>query len=236
MNEPIELISFDLCPYVQRSAITLLYKNVPFTTTYIDLADPPDWFLDISPLKKVPLLRVKGQVLFESAVINMYVDEITPPSLEPSDPLQKAMQRAWIEFISDMIGNQYRLSTAKTDDEFEAVRRVLREQFHHISAQLERGPYFAGERFSLVDCAIAPLFLRFHLMEKWHPLHLYSKFGAIAHWSDHLLALECVQQSVKPDFETKYIDYFRREGAFFLLDDASKAAQQSAAAVPAQPA
>jgi len=233
VSESIELISFDLCPYLQRSVITLLYKNVPFTTTYIDLADPPEWFLEISPLKKVPLLRVKGQVLFESAVINMYVDEITPPSIEPQDPLQKALHRAWIEFISDMIGNQYRLACASTDAEFEAARRVLREQFHHISAQLERGPYFEGARFSLVDCAIAPVFMRFQVMEKWHPLHLYSKFGAIAHWSDHLLALDCVQQSVKPDFEDRYIDYFRRQDAFFLLDESIKAAQQKASAQPA---
>jgi len=216
VSENIELISFDLCPFVQRSAITLLQKNIPFTTTYIDLAQPPDWFEDISPLKKVPLLRVKGQVLFESAIINMYLDEITPPSMEPIDPLQKAINRAWIEFVSDMIGNQYRISIAKTEAEFESARRVLREQFHYISAQLERGPFFNGEKMSLVDCAIAPLFMRFNVMEKWQPLHLYSKFGAIAHWSDHLLALDSVKKSVKADFEARYMAYFRDKGAYFL--------------------
>ena len=225
----IELISFDLCPFVQRSAITLLHKNIPFTTTYIDLADPPDWFLEISPLKKVPLLRVEGQVLFESAVINMYLDEITPPPIEPSDPLKKAHNRAWIEFVSDMIGNQYRMSIAKSESDFEAARRVLREQFHHISAQLERGPYFNGADMSLVDCAIAPLFTRFKILDEIHPLHLYSKFGAIAHWSDHLTSLDCVKQSVKADFEEKYIAYIRNSNAYIVN-------AQSTSTAKAQPA
>ena len=66
-----QLISFVLCPYVQRSVITLKEKQVPFTITYIDLQNPPDWFLAISPMGKVPVLRMaQDQVLFESAVIN----------------------------------------------------------------------------------------------------------------------------------------------------------------------
>ena len=98
----IELISFDLCPFVQRSVITLLEKNIPFKRTNIDLANKPDWFLQISPLGKVPVLRINGNILFESAVINEYLDEITPPSMHPQDSLQKAVNRAWIEFGSEL--------------------------------------------------------------------------------------------------------------------------------------
>ncbi len=39
-----ELISFKLCPFVQRAAIILHFKEIPFRTSYIDLANPPDWF------------------------------------------------------------------------------------------------------------------------------------------------------------------------------------------------
>lgn len=63
-----ELVSFELCPFVQRSVITLNEKGVPFDIRYISLKDKPDWFLDISPLGKVPVLIVdEGTVLFESA-------------------------------------------------------------------------------------------------------------------------------------------------------------------------
>jgi glutathione S-transferase len=67
----LELISFKLCPFVQRSVILLKQKGVPFDIRFIDLSDKPKWFLDISPTGKVPVLRVKHEsgeedVLFES--------------------------------------------------------------------------------------------------------------------------------------------------------------------------
>ena len=59
-NHDLELISFKLCPFVQRTVITLEKKNAPYRIRYVDLADPPDWFLQLSPSKKVPLLRIDG--------------------------------------------------------------------------------------------------------------------------------------------------------------------------------
>ena len=54
----LTLVSHLLCPYVQRAAIALREKDVPFERVVIDLANKPDWFVAISPLGKVPLLRV----------------------------------------------------------------------------------------------------------------------------------------------------------------------------------
>ncbi len=57
-----KLLSFDVCPYVHRSVITLKEKGVPYDIEYIDLGDPPGWFLAASPLGKVPILFVEDQV------------------------------------------------------------------------------------------------------------------------------------------------------------------------------
>ena len=92
----LHLISFKTCPFVQRAVITLKHKTIDFDITYIDLADPPDWFLEISPLGKVPVLKVDDEILFESAVINEYLDEITGGELQPKEPLARAKNRAWI--------------------------------------------------------------------------------------------------------------------------------------------
>ena len=73
----LKLISFTLCPYVQRAMIVLNEKNIPFDIEYIDLSEPPPWFYDISPLEKVPVLLVNDEPLFESMVICEYLDEIT---------------------------------------------------------------------------------------------------------------------------------------------------------------
>ena len=91
----LELVSFNVCSFVQRSIITLNHKNCDYTITFIDLSDPPDWFLEISPLGRVPLLKVDDtEMLFESAVINEFIDDITPGTLKPSDPLTLAKNRA----------------------------------------------------------------------------------------------------------------------------------------------
>src|SRR5688500_11991503 len=71
----LTLVSFDLCPYVQRAAIALSEKGVPFARREVDLTNKPDWFKAISPLGKVPLLQVGDEVLFESAVIVEYLED-----------------------------------------------------------------------------------------------------------------------------------------------------------------
>jgi len=120
----LELISFKICPFVQRSLIILLEKNIPFDIIYIDINNPPSWFVEISPFGKVPVLRTNGEVLFESAVINEYIDEISPPSLHPQDPLEKAQHRGWIEFGSSLNFDQHDLTGVMTSRNINSMHRV----------------------------------------------------------------------------------------------------------------
>ena len=101
-----EIVSAKTCPYVQRVMILLEEKGVEYTHTTIDLKNKPAWFKQLSPLGKVPLLKLLvGRVLFESQVINEYLDEVEAPELNPLDPVTKAENRAWIELISGSIMN-----------------------------------------------------------------------------------------------------------------------------------
>src|SRR2546429_325870 len=69
------LVSFKPSPWVQRSAILLREKNTSFEFRHIESDNRPDWFLAISPHKKVPVLQIdNGPVLFESSAINEYLD------------------------------------------------------------------------------------------------------------------------------------------------------------------
>src|SRR2546430_8165637 len=113
LTHKLTLISHDLCPYVQRAVIALDEKGVPFDRVFIDLADKPDWFLAISPLGKVPLLRVgHDDVIFESAVILEYLEETQPNPLYPADPLARARHRAMIEFGSAILSDIWGLEIA----------------------------------------------------------------------------------------------------------------------------
>lgn len=196
--QQLELISFKLCPFVQRSVITLLEKGHEFQITYINLDAPPQWFKDISPLGKVPVLKVEGEVLFESAVINEYVDEITSPSLHPQNPLIKAKNRAWIEFSSELLMAQFRLGMSQDKSSYETNLKELQEKLQRLESILGEGNFFNGEQFSLVDTAYAPLFMRLELLKQWTNLDLF--LPKIQRWSAALLAKESVKNSVVNEF------------------------------------
>jgi len=210
----LELISFDLCPFVQRSVITLREKGVDFDLTYIDLQDKPAWFVKISPFGQVPVLRVGDTVLFESAVINEYLDEVNPPSLHPDDPLRKALNRAWIEFGSSLLVDQYRMMTAADEAGFEEHRQGLETKFQRLEERLDERPLFNGSAFSLVDAAYAPLFLRLSLIEQWRPLDLAEDHPKVAAWNEALLQRPSTRESVLPDFAERFEAYVRDHGPY----------------------
>ena len=116
----LELISNTLCPYTQRVAIQLAEKGLEARRTYIDLAAKPDWFVQLSPQGKVPVLRVGDTAVFETSVICEYIEETaadrTP--LWPTQALDRARHRAWAEFASAVIADLVditRLATADPD-------------------------------------------------------------------------------------------------------------------------
>ena len=169
----LELISFKLCPFVQRAAITLLHKRISYKTTYIDIEDPPLWFLQISPFGKVPVLKVaSGQYIFESAVICEYIDETTPGQLLPDNPFLRARNRSWIEFGSSCIMDLGKLVAAKTESLFGDYRDELEDRFERIEDAIDKGPFFNGAKFSLVDAAYAPLFTRLALLPQ--PVDIFT--------------------------------------------------------------
>ena len=210
----IELISFKTCPFVQRAAITLGYKNVEHKITFIDLAEPPEWFLEISPLGKVPVLKVDGEVLFESAVINEYLDEITGSELQPKDPLARAKNRAWIEVASNMLGNSYMMKTATDQENYEKYRDQLVSHLHRVEKRLGDGPWFNGEQFSLADTAFAPLFAHGAVANYRFSVIDPVTMPKVDAWSKRLLALPAVKNSVVAEFEELYLAALERGNSY----------------------
>jgi glutathione S-transferase len=205
-----ELISFDLCPYVQRSVITLKHKKIDFKLTLIDLSNPPEWFNKISPLGKVPLLLVREKsgepvVLFESAVINEYLDEVTPPSILPKDPLAKARERAWVAVGGELLGNLYTLAMSEDRDEIDEARTDLWDTLARVEETLPGGKYFSTAGFSLVDAAFAPVFMRLFMLKSLREDSHWKSLTKTRQWADALLALPEVRDSVPTDFKQKYV-------------------------------
>ncbi len=212
-----ELISNDLCPFVQCSVITLLEKNIEFDVTYIDLERPPTWFLETSPLAMVPILKHNGSVLFESAVINEYIDEIAPPSIHPNNSMEKANNRSWIRFSSRLIDLQTSLSTADSKEDFTYILQELSQGLKNFEKYILNSPFFNGEKFSLVDAAIAPFFLRLRLMETRRRLGLLEGLPNLQAWSKALIARPSVINSVRNDFNLKFLNYIKTHSKYAAL-------------------
>ena len=212
----LHLISFKTCPFVQRAVITLKHKKIDFDITYIDLADPPDWFLEISPLEKVPVLKVDDEILFESAVINEYLDEITGGELQPKEPLARAKNRAWIEFASNMLGNLYMMKMSKDAEAYEKYRNRLVGQLERVEKRLGDGPWFNGAEFSLADTAFAPLFRQNSVADGKLSVIDPETMPRVNAWAERLLALPEVRESVVDEFEELYISAMEKNGSFSL--------------------
>lgn len=113
------LVSFDICPFVQKARIVFDLKGLDVPTSYIDLSEKPRWFLDRVPTGKVPVLLDGDKAIFESKLILEYADEVTTGTLLPADPLARAEERAWMVYVDDLIMMQYRVLSSTEADEVE---------------------------------------------------------------------------------------------------------------------
>jgi glutathione S-transferase len=213
MAHALKLVSFDICPYVERSRIALLEKGVPHEVETIDLANKPAWFLAVSPMGRVPVLLVDGRPVFESSIINELIEELHPrPALFPADPLARAEARSWIAFANDAVmPPSYRAMLAvaggASGEELSRPLAELRDALAKLEAQLARGdgPFFLGGEFTLVDAAYAPFLRRWRIAEGWGApsARLLASFPRVSAWADALLARPSVAAAEPADLGPK---------------------------------
>ncbi len=210
-----KLISFKLCPFVQKAVLTLLYKDVDFDIEYIDLENPPQWFLDLSPLGKVPVLQVGDQVLFESSVIVEYLDEVHGPSLHPADVLLKAQNRSWMEFGNECLMNSFNLIVAADEAGFSEQRKALGNKLDQLEQKIGNDRYFNGEEVSLVDLSFVPFFQRLKYIDEVTPgLIDVARHPRVNRWSENLLGLDLVAPSTVPEIKQLYTGMMKKRAGY----------------------
>ena len=210
----LKLISFKICPFVQRAVIALKLKEIEYDIEYIDLANPPEWFLKISPMGKVPLLLVDDTVLFESAVITDYLDEEYDLELHPADPLEKAQQRALVEFGSAMLMTQWQMCTAADEAAFNEQLAALNNQLQQLQGHLKATPFFNGKHLSMIDISFAPLMMRLDIIQRHFVSQIFTDVPVVKTWTDNLLALDEVKQSVVTELEELLIGRIKMAGGY----------------------
>lgn len=218
------LVSHALCPYVQRVAITLLEKGLHFERRDVILADKPAWFLALSPLGKTPVLRVEPgpaggpeRALFESSVICEYLEDVGPVArrMHPADPFDRARQRAWMEFASQLLAQIAAVYRAENRDSLRAQAALLQQRFAQLEAELHpAGPFFAGPEFRLSDAAFAPVFRYLPALQRAGLVDAAALLGAgprLQAWRQALLARPSVKAAVTPDYEDMLDAFLARQ-------------------------
>jgi glutathione S-transferase len=208
------LVSFKTCPWVQRAAIVLREKQVPFEFRHIDPDNRPDWFLAISPHKKVPVLRLDDRVsLFESNAIAEYLDETITPRLHPADPVARAVNRAWTDYVLTFAAAITAAAYADSEAEFEKAAAQIPVPLGRLEKALETqgsGPFFNGAAYTLVDAAYAPFLQRYYFLDRVKPLGHVEAFPRLKAWAAALLARPSTHSFPPAEFEALYREGLKR--------------------------
>ena len=163
-----------------RTRMVLHEKGIDFEVHEVDLSNKSAEFLEVSPYGKVPVLRVGGTSLYESNVVNEYLDEVyDPPRLMPDDPEGRALVRSWMAFADDyFFPSVYRvrmgLQRGYSEDEIEEAKDKLYDALSRLEHQLEGQEHLVGG-YTLADIAHAGNFQRLRVLAKSGevPLHEY---------------------------------------------------------------
>ena len=200
----IDIVSAGTCPFAQRTRMVLLEKNIDFSLTEIDLDAKPAWFLEISPYAKVPVIRHGDAVVWESAVINEYLEEVFPePALLPRDPVRRAQARVWIDFANTrMVPHVYKMMLRQDTDGQDLHRRRLTEAVLAMEQglrDLSNGPFWFGEQPGLVDFTFFPHVQRFVALEHYRGFKIPASCERLVTWRDAMLARPSVQATRPSD-------------------------------------
>jgi glutathione S-transferase len=167
----IKLYDFKSSPNCQRVKVVLAEKNLPYEIVPIDLTKKeqksPD-YLKMNPYGKVPVLTDDATVLYESLVINEYLEEKYPnPPLLPKDPAKKAHGRILVDYGMAHFDSAYQklrmelMKEAKEQSQpiIDGAKGDLKKLLQRFEDELGEQQYLLGD-FSLVDADLIPRFTR----------------------------------------------------------------------------
>ncbi|MEL7448100.1 MAG: glutathione S-transferase family protein [Pseudomonadota bacterium] len=216
------LISFPVCPYVQRARILLNTKQVEHDIDYIDLLDKPAWYLDRVPTGKVPALFIGNETLFESNVITEYLDDTAGVPLLPGDPLARATEKSWIAYSDGLLMALYRALTADGIDGYTPQKNALLDGIDR-AGDFIRARMAIGYRLGAFEAAIGPLMQRIELVPDLRDAFRarFRETGRIGRWARRLVDDDAIAASVPDDFVEQFDAFFKTDQKPYLAEAAA---------------
>ncbi len=160
------LYSGTTCPFSQRCRFVLFEKGMDFEIRDVDLYNKPEDISIMNPYGQVPILVERDLILYESNIINEYIDERFPhPQLMPADPVMRARARLFLfnferELFAHVQQLERRDQTRDSAKLIEQARTQIRDRLTQLSPIFIKNKHMLGDEFSMLDVAIAPLLWR----------------------------------------------------------------------------
>mgnify|MGYP000902756791 FL=1 len=160
------LYSGTTCPFSQRCRFVLFEKGMDFEIRDVDLYNKPEDISIMNPYGQVPILVERDLILYESNIINEYIDERFPhPQLMPADPVMRARARLFLfNFERELFVHVQQLErrdhNKDTGKMMDRARMQIRDRLTQLTPIFVKNKFMLGEEFSMLDVAMAPLLWR----------------------------------------------------------------------------
>ncbi|XP_044509175.1 glutathione S-transferase DHAR2-like [Mangifera indica] len=167
------------CPFSQRVLLTLEEKKVPYKAHYINTSDKPQWFLDVNPEGKVPVVKFDDKWVPDSDVIVGILEKYPEPPLATPPEFASVGSKIFSTFIQFL----------KSKDTNDGTERALLEELNALDEHLKKhgGPFIAGEKITAVDLSLAPKL--YHLEVALGHFKKWSVPASLPHVHNYIEAL-----------------------------------------------
>ncbi|MEQ1813072.1 MAG: glutathione S-transferase N-terminal domain-containing protein, partial [Candidatus Nitrotoga sp.] len=148
-------------PFSQRCRIVLYEKGMDFQVIDVDVYNKPEDLAVMNPYNRVPVLVERELVLYESNIINEYIDERFPhPQLMPADPVMRARARLFLHRFETEMFCHIEALEGGAQKAADKARLAVRDSLTQIAPVFAKQKYMLDDGFSMLDVAIAPLLWR----------------------------------------------------------------------------
>jgi stringent starvation protein A len=155
------LYSGTTCPFSQRCRLVLYEKGMDFQIIDVDLFNKPEDLAVMNPYNRVPVLIERDLILYESNIINEYIDERFPhPQLMPADPVMRARARLFLFRFELELFSHVQILESGSQKAMDKSRVMIRDNLVQIAPIFAKQKFILGDEFSMLDVAIAPLLWR----------------------------------------------------------------------------
>ncbi|MCC6534057.1 MAG: glutathione S-transferase N-terminal domain-containing protein [Burkholderiales bacterium] len=182
-------------PFSQRCRNVLYEKGMDFQIIDVDMYNKPEDLAVMNPYNQVPVLVERDLILYESNIINEYIDDRFPhPQLMPADPVMRARARLFLfRFEKELFAHLEAIEKGSQKGA-EKARTVIRDNLSQIAPVFNKQKHMLGEEFSMLDVAIAPLLWRLD----YYDIQMPKQCAPLMKYAERLFSRPAFIESLTP--------------------------------------